>query len=131
MGEAHKVRAVASRGMSQVTEFKCSICGANLESADALASHIRSHDVRTEQPQKPLERKRDLAKAYAHADKEFSLGRIPIFGVTLIFLLATSYMMAFRVANAFGVFLFAPVFVGAVLVTIAGLGFLFKVLLEG
>ncbi len=107
----------------QVGQYRCFQCGESFPDAVSLSSHVETHqgaEFRTG----PAERK-DLSQAYAHADREFSGARVPLFGITLLFLLAFAYAMAFHVA------LFAPLFVAATGAMIVAAGFLFKYLMEG
>ncbi len=110
----------------QVAEYRCSRCGATFSDGKALSSHLRTHEAgQPETTRTQGESRQDLTDAYAHADREFRRARMPIFGATIAFLLVFAY------AAASGAAVFAPLFVGATVVTIVSLLFLFKFLMEG
>ena len=67
----------------------------------------------------------DLSQTYARADREFKSARVQIFGIIALFL------VAFGVATALRVALFAPMFVASVIAMIMGAASLFKYLMEG
>jgi hypothetical protein len=110
----------------QVGEYRCSGCGAVFSDAATFSNHLKEHEGRDmPRTQSEQESQGDLRHTYAHADLEFKVARLPIFAVTLIFLLA------FAVATVFHLGFFAPMFVGSVIAVIIASGLLLKFLMEG
>ena len=100
----------------------------------AFTDHLKSHDAATAPvvaAQAPTyeEAEGELAVAYAHADREFALSRLPVFGAALIFLLFFGAAAALRFQLFFP--FFVPLFVGSVVSVIIASAFFFKFLLEG
>jgi hypothetical protein len=104
----------------QIGQYRCARCGAVFDGRAAYTNHLQMHEE-TE----PETDSRGLSQAYAHADREFSSARLPIFGIVVLFL------ATFGIATALRIAVFAPMFVAAVIAMIIGAGFLFKYLLEG
>ena len=110
----------------QVRSHRCAECGAVFQDVGDFSEHLKSHEGEGRyEPRLGEESRPSLLAGYAHADREFNKARVPIFGVTLIFLAAFVY------ATLFHVFLFAPMMIAATLSMILVAGFLMKFVLEG
>jgi hypothetical protein len=107
----------------QIGRYRCSECGQTFHDAAELSSHVKTHQE-AGFGSAPAQ-KQELAQAYAHADKEFSRARLPIFGI------AFSFLLAFAYALVSGAGLFVPLFVASVVGAIVGAMFLFKFFMEG